>query len=41
VTLDAETIFSKKQEKRFPSEGELATLLNGRLGPRLGWRGPG
>jgi hypothetical protein len=41
VTLDAETVFSKKQQKRFPHEGELARLLGERLGARLAWRGPG
>jgi selT/selW/selH-like putative selenoprotein len=41
VTLDGETVFSKKQERRFPSEGELAALLQGRLGPPISWRAPG
>jgi selT/selW/selH-like putative selenoprotein len=41
VTLDGETVFSKKQEKRFPSQRELATLLEERLGPPLPWRAPG
>jgi selT/selW/selH-like putative selenoprotein len=41
VTLDGETVFSKKQEKRFPREGELAAALTERLGPPLPWRAPG
>ena len=41
MTLDGETVFSKKEQKRFPQEGELAALLEARLGPRLQWRGPG
>ena len=40
VTLDGALIFSKKEEKRFPHEGELAALLEERLGPRLSWRAP-
>jgi len=41
VILDGQTVFSKREEKRFPHEGELAALLEARLGPRLGWRAPG
>ena len=40
VTLDTETVFSKKEGRRFPRDGELAALLEERLGPRLPWRGP-
>ena len=41
VSLDGETVFSKKEERRFPEEGELAARLQDRLGPRLLWRAPG
>jgi selT/selW/selH-like putative selenoprotein len=41
VTLDGETVFSKKQQKRFPRQDELAALLEERLGPPLHWRAPG
>jgi selT/selW/selH-like putative selenoprotein len=41
VTLDGETVFSKKREKRFPAQGELAALVEVRLGPPLPWRAPG
>jgi selT/selW/selH-like putative selenoprotein len=41
VTVDGETVFSKKQERRFPTAGELAALVEERLGPPLRWRAPG
>ncbi|MBO0685647.1 MAG: Rdx family protein [Candidatus Dormibacteraeota bacterium] len=41
VALDGETVFSKKQEKRFPQETELRSLIETRLGPTLQWRSPG
>jgi selT/selW/selH-like putative selenoprotein len=38
VAVDRATVFSKKEERRFPRDGELATLLEARLGPDLRWR---
>ena len=41
VTVDGETVFSKKEERRFPEDRELTTLLERRLGPDLRWRKSG
>jgi selT/selW/selH-like putative selenoprotein len=41
VTVDGETVFSKQQEKRFPEDRELTSLLERRLGPDLRWRKSG
>lgn len=41
VTVDGEKVFSKRQERRFPEDRELTTLLEHRLGPDLNWRKSG
>ena len=38
ITLDGELVFSKKAKGRFPKPGEVAVLLEARLGPALAWR---
>ncbi len=38
VALDGETIFSKGQARRLPEDGEVAALLEARLGPPRQWR---
>jgi predicted Rdx family selenoprotein len=39
VTLDGELIFSKAALKRHANAGEIAKLIEERVGPRLEWRG--
>jgi selenoprotein W-related protein len=34
VTLDGDLVFSKKKEHRFPEPGEVARLLEERMGAR-------
>ena len=41
MTVDGETVFSKARERRFPANGELSSLVEPRLGPKLQWRSPG
>lgn len=41
MTIDGETVFSKARERRFPGDGELSSLVESRLGPKLQWRSPG
>ena len=38
VTLDGELVFSKKAARRFPKTGEVAGLVEKKLGPALDWR---
>lgn len=38
ISLDSELVFSKKQLGRFPKPGEIAGLLEKKLGPPLEWR---
>ena len=38
ITLDGELMFSKKAKGRFPKPGEVAGLLEAKLGPALDWR---
>ena len=38
ITLDGQTVFSKKQSGRFPKAGEIAGLFEKKLGPPLQWR---
>ncbi|MGH7776885.1 MAG: Rdx family protein [Candidatus Dormibacterales bacterium] len=39
VRLDGEVLFDRKAEGRMPRPGEVAAAVEGRLGPRLPWRG--
>jgi selenoprotein W-related protein len=38
ISLDGELVFSKKAAGRFPKPGEVAVLLEKKLGPALEWR---
>jgi selenoprotein W-related protein len=38
ITLDGELLFSKKASGRFPKPGEVAGLVEQKLGPPLDWR---
>jgi selenoprotein W-related protein len=38
ITLDGELVFSKKAAGRFPKPGEVAGLLEKKVGPPLDWR---
>jgi selT/selW/selH-like putative selenoprotein len=38
IYLDGELVFSKQQARRFPKPGEVAGLLEQKLGPALDWR---
>ena len=38
ITLDGEIVFSKKASSRFPKPGEVAGLVEQKLGPPLDWR---
>ena len=38
VLIDGEEVFSKARLARFPAEGEIAKVLETRLGPRPVWR---
>lgn len=38
VSLDGELVFSKAAQGRFPAQGEVASLVEKKLGPPLEWR---
>ncbi len=38
ISLDGQTVFSKKKSGRFPKPGEIAGLFEKKLGPPLEWR---
>ena len=38
IYLDGGLIFSKQQARRFPKPGEVAGLVESKLGPALDWR---
>jgi selT/selW/selH-like putative selenoprotein len=38
VSLDGQSVFSKKQLGRFPKPGEIEGLFEKKLGPPLEWR---
>jgi selenoprotein W-related protein len=38
ITVDGQLVFSKKAAGRFPKPGEVAALLENKLGPALDWR---
>ncbi len=38
VLIDGEEVFSKARLARFPADGEVAKVLEARLGPRPAWR---
>ena len=38
ISLDGQTVFSKKQSDRFPNPGEIAGLFEKKLGPPREWR---
>ena len=38
ISLDGEVVFSKKASGRFPKPGEVAGLVEKKLGPPLDWR---
>lgn len=38
VTLDGKLVFSKATAHRFPKPGEVARMLEDKLGPPLDWR---
>ncbi len=38
ISLDGETLFSKRSMGRLPEAGEVARLAESRLGPALHWR---
>jgi len=38
IALDGELMFSKKAIGRFPKPGEVAALLEKKVGPPLDWR---
>jgi selT/selW/selH-like putative selenoprotein len=40
VYLDDELVFSKQAARRFPQPGEVAGLVERKLGPALEWRTP-
>jgi selT/selW/selH-like putative selenoprotein len=39
IFLDGQLVFSKKAAGRFPKPGEVAALLEKKLGPAPHWRG--
>jgi selT/selW/selH-like putative selenoprotein len=41
VTLDGALVFSKARLDRFPKPGEVARILESKIGPPLQWRGGG
>jgi selT/selW/selH-like putative selenoprotein len=38
ITLDGKLVFSKAESHRFPDPGEVARIIEAKLGPPLAWR---